>query len=51
MLTGKIYHNGVLRNEDEFLKNTAYVMQSDILYAFLTVEETLMYTANFYLSN
>ena len=45
-----MYHNGVLRDEQEFIKHTAYVMQDDILYAFLTVKETLMYAGNFYLS-
>lgn len=48
--TGKVYINGELRNDTEFMKNMAYVMQEDILYAFLTVHETLMYAANFYLA-
>lgn len=26
IFTGEIFHNGIRRNEDEFIRNTAYVM-------------------------
>ena len=48
-LQGNFYHNGSLRDEKNFKKKMAFVMQQDILFAFLTVQETLMYAANFYL--
>ena len=44
-LTGKIYVNGKLRNDNKFRKQSAYVLQDDKLYAHLTVFETMMLSA------
>lgn len=50
-LTGNIYINGQLRNDAEFRKISAYVMQDDQLYPHLTVYETLYLASNFYLTS
>lgn len=48
-LTGSIYVNGKLRNETKFRSISAYVLQDDFMYAYITVFETLMLAANFFL--
>jgi ABC-type multidrug transport system ATPase subunit len=48
-LTGKIYVNGHLRDDNTFRKLSAYVLQDDRLYPHLTVYETLMMSAHFFL--
>lgn len=48
-LSGTIYVNGKLRNEDNFRKISAYVLQDDNMYPHLTVYETLLLAANFFL--
>jgi len=50
-LRGEITVNGKPRDEETFRKISAYVMQDDNLYAYLTVFETLMLSAHFYLPN
>ena len=50
-LTGSISVNNKPRNEENFRKISAYVLQDDMLYAHLTVFETLMLAAHFFLSD
>jgi len=47
-LSGKLFVNNSIRNEDNFKRTSAYVLQNDILYTFLTVEETLSLAISFY---
>ena len=47
-LSGKLFVNNSVRNEEYFKRTSAYVMQNDILYTFLTVEETLFLAISFY---
>ena len=49
MLTGNILVNGEPRNEENFRRLSAYVLQDDRLYPHLTVYETLMMSAHFFL--
>lgn len=49
MLKGSFYVNGAIRNEESFRGISAYVLQDDDLYAHMTVFETLMLSASFYL--
>ena len=49
--TGSVYLNGSLRNEDRFRRISAYVVQDDHLYPHLTVYETFLLAANFFLSD
>jgi ATP-binding cassette subfamily G (WHITE) protein 2 len=48
-LDGNIYLNGKLRDQEEFKKDMAYVMQTEELFPFLTVRETFECAAEFYL--
>jgi len=48
-LTGSVYVNGEKRDEAKFRKISAYVLQDDYMYTHLTVAETLMLSAHFYL--
>ena len=48
-VTGSITINGKDRNEEDFRRISAYVLQDDALYPHLTVYETLYLAANFYL--
>jgi len=48
-LKGTILVNGVKRVESKFRKISAYVLQDDYMYAHLTVFETLMLSAHFFL--
>eukprot|EP00607_Mallomonas_marina_P004883 CAMPEP_0182437988 /NCGR_PEP_ID=MMETSP1167-20130531/85430_1 /TAXON_ID=2988 /ORGANISM="Mallomonas Sp, Strain CCMP3275" /LENGTH=574 /DNA_ID=CAMNT_0024631123 /DNA_START=83 /DNA_END=1804 /DNA_ORIENTATION=+ len=48
-LQGEIKVNGKLRNDEEFRRVSAYVIQDDLLYPHLTVEETLILSAKFFL--
>lgn len=48
-LSGKVHVNGKLRVDEDFRKISAYVMQDDYMYAHLTVFETLMLSAHFFL--
>ncbi len=48
-LTGDVLLNGKPRNDEFQRKISAYVLQDDNMYTFLTVKETLMLAANFYL--
>lgn len=48
-LTGDIFVNGFPREENSFRRISAYVLQDDRLYPHLTVHETLMISAHFYL--
>eukprot|EP01033_Poteriospumella_lacustris_P019622 gene19622-14238_t len=50
-LTGSIYINGHLRDDSTFRKLSAYVLQDDRLYPHLTVHETLLMSAHFYMSD
>ncbi|RYH28692.1 ATP-binding cassette domain-containing protein [archaeon] len=50
-LTGTILLNGRPRDEEHFRKISAYVMQDDHMYAHLTVYETLLMAAHFFLSS
>jgi ABC-type multidrug transport system ATPase subunit/ABC-type multidrug transport system permease subunit len=50
-LSGSIYLNGKPRDEERFRKVSAYVLQDDNMYAHLTVYETLMLSAHFFLSS
>lgn len=50
-LTGSIYVNGVIRNDESFRKISAYVLQDDKLYPHLTVFETLLLSAHFFLGD
>ena len=43
--------NGNVRNDETFRDISAYVMQDDLLYSQLTVYETILMSAHFYLSN
>ena len=43
--------NGSVRNEDRFRRISAYVVQDDHLYPHLTVYETFLLAANFFLSD
>lgn len=47
-LTGNIQVNGKVRNDEDFRRISAYVLQDDHMYAYLTVFETLMLSAHFY---
>lgn len=49
-LTGNVLINGTKRNSEVFRKHSAYVLQDDKLFAHLTVYETLMLCAHFFLS-
>lgn len=48
-LTGAILVNGLPRDDEAFRRISAYVLQDDRLYPHLTVNETLMISAHFYL--
>lgn len=48
-LTGSVKVNGVEREEEQFRRISAYVLQDDRLYPHLTVQETLMMAAHFFL--
>lgn len=48
-LTGSIMFNGKPRQEEKFRNISAYVLQDDFMYAYLTVFETLMLAAHFFL--
>jgi len=48
-LSGSIYINGRLRNDDALQRMSAYVEQDDRLYPHLTVYETLLLASNFFL--
>lgn len=48
-LTGTIIVNGKPRQEEKFRNISAYVLQDDFMYAYLTVFETLMLAAHFFL--
>ena len=48
-LKGTIVINGVGRNDDSFRRISAYVLQDDYLFAHLTVFETLLLSAHFFL--
>ena len=50
-LTGEIMINGKPRNPSMFKAISAYVQQDDVLFAHLTVKETLMLSAHFYLAS
>lgn len=50
-LSGSIRVNGVPRNDDSFRGISAYVLQDDNMYAHLTVRETFMLAAQFFLPN
>lgn len=49
-LSGSVLINGAQRNDVVFRKISAYVLQDDHLYPHLTVGETLLLAAHFYLS-
>jgi len=51
MLTGSITVNGTPRRDEDFRRISAYVLQDDKMYPHLTVYETLMLAAHFYLPN
>lgn len=48
-LSGWMLVNGQPRNDSNFKRISAYVMQDDILYAFLTVKETIWLSAQLHL--
>jgi ABC-type multidrug transport system ATPase subunit len=48
-LTGTIMFNGKPRQDEKFRNISAYVLQDDYMYAFLTLFETLMLAAHFFL--
>jgi ABC-type multidrug transport system ATPase subunit len=50
-LGGNIYINGVKRVDEDFRRISGYVLQDDKMYPHLTVYETLMLAAHFYLPN
>lgn len=50
-LTGTILVNGSPRNDDQFRRISGYVLQDDKMYPHLTVYETMMLAAHFYLPN
>ncbi len=49
-LTGNITINGQQRDESQFRKISAYVLQDDLMYPHLTVYETLYLAAQFFIS-
>jgi ABC-type multidrug transport system ATPase subunit len=49
-LSGKITINGSKRKDEKFRNISAYVLQDDNMYAHLTVFETLLLSAHFFLS-
>lgn len=48
-LSGWVLLNDQPRNDGEFKRISAYVMQDDVLYAFLTVKETIWMSAQLHL--
>jgi ABC-type multidrug transport system ATPase subunit len=50
-LSGNILINGAPRDDEKFRRISAYVLQDDKMYPHLTVYETLMLAAHFYLPN
>lgn len=48
-LSGSVSVNGKPRNDSAFRKISAYVLQDDYMYAHLTVQETLVLAAHFFL--
>lgn len=48
-LSGWVLVNGQPRNDSAFKRLSAYVMQDDVLYAFLTVKETIWMSAQLHL--
>lgn len=48
-LTGSILVNGVARKDIQFRKISGYVLQDDKMYPHLTVYETMLLAAHFYL--
>jgi ABC-type multidrug transport system ATPase subunit len=50
-LSGEVYVNGRSRKDETFRSLSAYVLQDDKLYPHLTVFETLLVAAHFYLPN
>ena len=48
-LSGEVRVNGLIRDEDNFRGISAYVLQDDLMYAHLTVFETLLLSAHFFL--
>ena len=50
-LTGTILVNGAPRKDEDFRRISAYVLQDDKMYPHLTVYETLILAAHFYLPN
>ena len=48
-LTGQVHMNGKPRDEARFRSISAYVMQDDYMFANLTVFETLLLAAHFFL--
>jgi ABC-type multidrug transport system ATPase subunit len=48
-LTGSVYVNGQVREDNRMRRISAYVLQDDKLYPHLTVYETLLLSAHFYL--
>jgi ABC-type multidrug transport system ATPase subunit len=48
-LEGSIFVNGKPRDEEKFRNISAYVLQDDYMYTYLTVFETLMLSAHFFL--
>jgi ATP-binding cassette subfamily G (WHITE) protein 2 len=50
-LTGAVLVNGKPRQNNVFKAISAYVQQDDVLFAHLTVKETLMLSAHFYLAS
>jgi ATP-binding cassette subfamily G (WHITE) protein 2 len=45
-ISGTILINGSPVNMNAFRQDSAYVMQDDLLYSFLTVKEILLFTAD-----
>ena len=50
-LTGSILVNGAARKDEQFRRISGYVLQDDKMYPHLTVYETMMLAAHFYLPN
>jgi ABC-type multidrug transport system ATPase subunit len=48
---GQVLVNGKPREDETFRRVSAYVLQDDRMYAHMTVFETFMYSAHFYLGN
>jgi ABC-type multidrug transport system ATPase subunit len=46
-LTGALLTNGQPRDQGRFKRISAYVLQDDVLYGFMTVRETLLLAAHF----